>query len=37
MQKNPGSLASQCANLLLRSKAVHKNYEQFFNYALNFD
>ena len=37
MQKEPGSLASQYANLLLRSKAVQKNYEQFFNYTFNFD
>ena len=29
-------MASQCASLLMRSKAVQRNYEQFFNSTLNF-
>ena len=35
-QKQPVFVASQCASLLLRSKAVQRNYEQFLNFTLNF-
>ena len=35
-QKELVFVASQCASLLLHSKAVQRNYEQFFNSTLNF-